>query len=167
MQVPSGTNTDPGKKIWSRPRLTWTLGQVFKNTENHPKSNLVFGSKLGRRLSISQNSTAVLNHFSARVFLSLIFQPQIGRFCSKLRKKHLLKKGCSFWESFVIAPAQDHKMGQIWPKTHLSQKGSKFWESFVIAPAQDHKMGQIWTKTHLFHKDAHISRKKRKCARRG
>ena len=50
-----------------------TLGQGFEITPNHPKINLVFGSNLGRRLSIWRNSTAVLNHFSARVFLASPF----------------------------------------------------------------------------------------------
>ena len=77
-----------------------TLRQRFEVTQNHAKSRVVFGSIWGRRLSIWQNSTGFLHHFSARIFLSLIFRPQIGRFWSKLTKTASPQKGLQFLRIF-------------------------------------------------------------------
>ena len=146
MHFPSGTKADPGKKKRPRPGLTSTLGQVFKNAENHPKSNLVFGSKLGRRLSISQNSTAVLNHFSARVFLLLTFRPQIGRFCCKLTKKGIFTKKVPIFENLSLSrPPRTTKLVKFDSKRTIFRKVHTFPETKKIAPAADKQGLFVWT----------------------
>ena len=77
------------------------FGSFF--TQNQPKSKVVFGSFLGRRLSIWQNSTGFLHHFSARIFLASPFGSIYARFPANWRKcsQHNPKfaKICPNWVS--------------------------------------------------------------------